>query len=91
MEDQRAKRSKQLKRHVEYFRVGDMHHVCNYDCGKLVVNGAFFGVDTEGHEYSGVLGFSSVPAQVVMIHTNTDSIGKSTVKEFIQIQVAEGY
>lgn len=91
MEDQRAKRSNQLKRHVEYFRVGDMHHVCNYDCGKLVVNGAFFGVDTEGVEYSGILGYSSVPAQVVMVHKDTDSVGRNTVSKFIQIQVADGY
>lgn len=87
MEDQRGKRSKQLKQHVEYFRVGDMHHVCNYDCGRLVVNGAFFGVDTEGHEYSGVLGFSSIPAQVVMFHVDNNSIGKTTVDSFISIQV----
>lgn len=91
MEDQRSKRSNQLKRHVEYFRVGDMHHVCNYDCGKLVVNGAFFGSDTEGVEYSGILGYNSVPAQVVMVHKDTDSVGRNTVDQFIQIQVADGY
>ncbi len=91
LEDQRNKRSNQLKRHVEYFRCGDMHHVCNYDNGSLVVNGAFFGVDTEGQEYSGIMGFSSIPAQVTMVHTKERSLGRNTVKETHTIQVADGY
>jgi hypothetical protein len=89
--DQLGKRSSQIKRHVEYFRCGDMHHVCAYDNAKLVVNGAFFGADDEGVEYSGILGFNAIPAQVVMFHTDEKSIGKNTVSEFITIQVAEGY
>jgi hypothetical protein len=89
--DQLAKRSNQIKRHVEYFRCGDMHHVCAYDNAKLVVNGAFFGADDEGVEYSGILGFNAIPAQVVMFHTDEKSIGKNTVSEFITVQVAEGY
>jgi len=91
LEDERARRSNQLKRYVEYYRCGDMHHVCNYDNGKLVVNGAFFGADTEGQEYSGVLGFSSIPAQVMMLHVDDKSIGRNTVKETYVIQVADGY
>ena len=91
LEDQRNKRSNQLKRHIEYFRCGDMHHLCNFDNGRLVVNGAFFGVDTEGVEYSGILGFSSVPAQLMMIHTDDSSLGRNTVKETHVIQVADGY
>lgn len=91
LEDQRNKRANQMKRHVEYFRCGDMHHVCNYDNGKLVVNGAFFGVDTAGEEYSGILGFSSIPAQVIMVHEDDKSVGRNTVKETIVVQVADGY
>ena len=89
--DQKSKRGQQIKRHVDYMRVGDMHHVCDYNNGQEVVNGAFFGVDTEGLEYSGILGFSSVPAQKMMIHTNEDSIGRNTIKRNINIQVADGY
>lgn len=88
MSDQMKKRGQQIKKHVEYFRIGDMHHVCSYDCHKMVLNGAFFGVDTAATEYSGVLGFSSVPAQVVMWHEPEDNIGKSSVKEFHTIQLA---
>lgn len=89
--DQKAKRSQQIKRHVEYFRCGDMHHVCDYNNGQEVVNGAFFGVDFEGVEYSGILGFNSIPAQKMMVHTREDSIGRNTIKRNINIQVADGY
>lgn len=91
MEDQMKKRGQQMKRHVEYFRCGDMHHLCSYDCHKLVLNGAFFGTDTDGVEYSGIIGFNSVPAQAMMFHTPEKSLGRNTVKEFITIQVADGY
>lgn len=89
--DQKSKRGRQIKRHVEYFRCGDMHHVCDYNNGQEVVNGAFFGVDNEGVEYSGILGFNSVPAQKMMVHTREDSIGRNTIKRNINIQVADGY
>lgn len=91
MEDQMKKRGRQIKKHVEYFRCGDMHHSCSYDNHKMVLNGAFFGTDTEGLEYSGVLGFNSIPSQIVMFHEEERSIGKNTVKEYVAIQVAEGY
>ena len=91
MEDQMKKRGRQIKKHVEYFRCGDMHHSCSYDNHKMVLNGAFFGTDTEGLEYSGVLGFNSIPSQIVMFHENERSIGKNTVKDYIAIQVAEDY
>lgn len=89
--DQKAKRSQQIKRHVEYFRCGDMHHVCDYNNGQEVVNGAFFGVDFEGVEYSGILGFNSIPAQKMMVHTREDSIGRNTIKRNVNLQVADGY
>lgn len=89
--DQKGKRGRQIKRHVEYFRCGDMHHVCDYNNGQEVVNGALFGVDNEGVEYSGILGFNSIPAQKMMVHTKEDSIGRNTIKRNINIQVADGY
>ena len=91
LEAQRAKRANQLKRHLEYFRIGDKHHVCNYDNGSLVVNGAFFGVDNTGEEYSGILGFNSIPAQVMFVHKEDRSLGRNTIKETIVVQVADGY
>ena len=89
MRDQMTKRGQQIKKHVEYFRCGDMHHVCAYDASKLVLNGALFGVDSTGSEYSGVLGFSSIPAQVIMFHQEEPSIGKSQVKETYIVQLAQ--
>lgn len=91
MEDQMKKRGQQMKRHVEYFRCGDMHHSCIYDCGKMVLNGAFFGADTTGVEYSGILGFNSIPSQTLLVHKQERSLGRNTVKEIINIQVADGY
>ncbi len=88
MSDQMKKRGQQIKKHVEYFRIGDMHHVCAYDCNKMVLNGAFFGVDNQATEYSGVLGFNAVPAQVVMWHQQPETIGHSSVKELHTIQLA---
>jgi len=88
MNDQMKKRGQQIKKHVEYYRQGDKHNVQMYDCGKIVLNGAFFGNDVNATEYSGVLGFSAIPAQVVMIHTPEEKIGRNTVKEFHAIQLA---
>ena len=89
MRDQMTKRGQQIKKHVEYFRSADKHHVCAYDASKLVLNGALFGVDSTGSEYSGVLGFSSIPAQVIMWHQEEPSIGKSQVKETHIVQLAQ--
>ncbi|QHZ59814.1 metallo-dependent phosphatase [Alteromonas phage vB_AmeM_PT11-V22] len=88
MTDQMKKRGQQIKKHVEYFRCGDMHHTCSYDSHRLVLNGAFFGVDEGGTEYSGIIGFSSVPSQVVMLHTPEERIGRNTIKDFHVIQLA---
>jgi hypothetical protein len=81
-------RGNQMRVHGDYFRCGDMHHTCSFDNGRLVMNGAFFGTDTQGVEYSGILGFSAIPAQVMMIHTESNSVGRNTVTETINIQVA---
>lgn len=88
MNDQMKKRGQQIKKHVEFYRQGDKHNVQMYDCGKIVLNGAFFGNDTEATEYSGVLGFSAIPAQVVVVHSPDEKVGRNTVKEFHTIQLA---
>jgi hypothetical protein len=88
MNDQMKKRGQQIKKHVEFYRQGDKHNVQMFDCGKIVLNGAFFGNDSNATEYSGVLGFSAVPAQVVMIHSPEEKVGRNTVKEFHTIQLA---
>lgn len=68
MRAHKSKRSEQLANHLTYFRMGDKHTVTSFNSGQYVVNGAFFGTDNHGAEYSGILGFCSVPAQWVGYH-----------------------
>lgn len=85
------KRSTNLRKFVSRLIIGDMHHECNYDNGRMQVNGAFFGVAFEGIEYSGIAGFHSVPVQLVNIHEPTTGIGQNTCVETKVIQIAKGY
>ena len=87
MVDQMRKRGSQLQLHPTYWRQGDKHHHTCFGQGEQVLNGAFFGTDQEGIEYSGILGFSGIPSQTIMFHTKEESIGKGTVKDLINIQV----
>lgn len=87
MIDQMRKRGAQLQVHPTYWRQGDKHHHTCFGQGEQVLNGAFFGVDYEAIEYSGIMGFNSIPSQTIMFHTDEKSIGKGTVKEIINIQV----
>lgn len=87
----RNKRATNLQRFVHRLVVGDMHHYCNYDNGNLQVNGAFFGVAFDAIEYSGIMGFHAVPAQIVNIHEPVSGVGQNTVVETKVIQVAKGY
>lgn len=87
MIDQMRKRGAQLKVHPTYWRQGDRHHHITYGQGEQILNGAFFGIDTEGLEYSGILGFTSVPSQTLVWHTDEKSEGKGTVKDIVNIQV----
>ena len=93
MIDHKKKRMDNIKEYLHGYRCGDMHHVCLYDSSNLVVNGSFFGIEREGAEYSGILGFNAVPAQVVMIHKplSGNSLGQTTVVDTKIIQVAKSY
>lgn len=64
----KAKRTEQLKEYITYFRMGDKHTVTTFNAGQYVVNGAFFGTDNEGAEYSSMAGYSSVAAQWLGFH-----------------------
>ncbi len=87
MQDQMAKRGNQLRKHPTYWRQGDKHHTIQFQNSHLCCNGAFFGIEDEGIEYSGILGFNSDPTQTIMFHVNDDRRGKSNIKETINIQV----
>lgn len=68
MKAHKIKRAEQEAKHITYFRMGDKHTVTSFNAGQLVVNGAFFGATKGGTEYSGIAGFSSVPAQWMGFH-----------------------
>lgn len=87
MVDQMRKRGSQMQLHPTYWRQGDKHHHTCFGQGEQVLNGAFFGTDQEGIEYSGILGFSGIPSQTIMFHTEEDSVGCATVKDIVNIQV----
>lgn len=87
----RNKRATNLQKFVHRLVVGDMHHVCSYDNGNLQVNGAPFGVAFDAIEYSGIMGFHSIPAQIVNIHAPTTGVGQNTIIETKVIQIAKGY
>ena len=87
----RNKRATNLQKYVHRVVIGDMHHYCNYDNGNLQVNGAAFGVAFDVIEYSGIMGFHAVPAQIVNIHEPVSGIGQNTILETKVIQVAKGY
>ncbi|ATN93535.1 metallo-dependent phosphatase [Pseudoalteromonas phage J2-1_QLiu-2017] len=90
MVDQMRKRGAQIQQHPTFWRQGDKHHHITYGQGEQVLNGAFFGVDSEGLEYSGILGFSSVPSQTIMFHTDKNKqVGLSSVDEVINIQLVK--
>lgn len=59
-------RSRQIKDNITFFRMGDKHSVTFFNNGQYIVNGAYFGKDEKGIEYSGILGYHTPPAQVLV-------------------------
>ncbi len=87
MVDQMRKRGAQMKVHPTYWRQADKHHYICYGNGEQICNAAWFGVDSEALEWSGMLGFSSIPCQTLVWHTDEQSAGNNTVKDIVNIQV----
>jgi hypothetical protein len=89
MQDQLAKRGNQLQIWPSYWRQGDKHHTIQFQNSHLCCNGAFFGMEDEGIEYSGILGFNSDPTQTIMFHVDDKRKGRSNIKETINIQLSQ--
>ena len=87
MTDQMLKRGRQLKIHPTYWRQGDKHHHNCFGQGELILNAALFGIEQEGIEYSGILGFNSVPSQTLVVHVEDNRLGRGNVKEVFNVQV----
>lgn len=63
-------RSRQEKKYITYFRMGDKHNISRFNEDQLVVNGAYFGESEgdQGHDYSSAMGYSAKAGQVVFFH-----------------------
>jgi hypothetical protein len=66
--------------------MGDKHNVTSFNSGQYVVNGAFFGSDHHGTEFSSIAGFSSIPAQWMGFHTPRDD-SRFTLYDTFTIQL----
>lgn len=88
MKAHKIKRSEQAGEYITYFRMGDKHNVCMFNSGQYVVNGAFFGSEGTGIEYSSIAGYSSIPAQWMGFHAHRDKDdGRFTLYDHFIIQL----
>lgn len=83
MKAHKIKRAEQEREHITYFRMGDKHTVTTFNAGQMVVNGAFFGAKAGGTEYSGIAGYSSVPAQWMGFHVARNDNRLSLYDQFV--------
>ena len=82
-------RGEQKGEYITYFRMGDKHNVSQFNSGQYVVNGAFFGSEGTGIEFSSIAGFSSVAAQWMGFHCPRKSgDGRFTLYDQFVIQLA---
>lgn len=88
LEKRRDQRAQQLGKHVSMFRMGDKHNICRFNNDRLIVNGAFFGSDNIGGEYSSILGYQNEPSQLVLFHVpRAGNDPRSTVFDTFTIQL----
>ena len=80
-------RTKQLHTYIDLYRMGDKHHICRFNNDKLVVNGAFFGDDRTGSEYSGICGYDGNIAQLIMFHVERKDKYRTSLFDTLAIQL----
>ena len=80
-------RTKQVKKYITMFRMGDKHNICRFNNDTLVVNGAFFGDDRRGVEYSGIVGYDGWPAQLALFHVERKDDKRLSVFDTLAIQL----
>ena len=80
-------RTKQLQRYISFYRMGDKHHICRFNNDQLVVNGAFFGDDRRGVEYSGICGYDGNIAQLVLFHVPRKDEYRTPIFDTLAIQL----
>lgn len=88
MEKRRDQRAQQLGKHISMYRQGDKHNICRFNNDRLITNGAFFGSDSIGGEYSSILGYQNEPSQLILFHVpRAPNDPRSTVFDTFTIQL----
>lgn len=87
MAKRRHQRSSQIRQYITFFRMGDKHNVCVFNNYTDVVNGAFFGDDRTGSEYSGIVGYDGYPAQLMFFHVPRKDNYRHSMFDTVSIQL----
>jgi len=82
-----ADRTKQVKEFITLFRMGDKHNICRFNNDTMVVNGAFFGDDREGSEFSGICGYDGYPAQIMFAYVPREDDRRLPIFDSLAIQL----
>lgn len=82
-----AKRINQTKQYVHLFRMGDKHNICRFNNDRFVVNGAFFGDDRIGSDFSGIKGYDGEPAQIMFAYVARTDDRRTPIFDSLAIQL----
>ncbi len=82
-----AKRINQVKDYIHLYRMGDKHNICRFNNDRFVVNGAFFGDDRIGSDFSGIKGYDGEPAQVMFAYVERDNNRRTPIFDSLVIQL----
>ncbi len=82
-----ANRINQGKEYIHLFRMGDKHNICRFNNDRFTVNGAFFGDDRIGSDYSGISGYDGEPAQIMFAYVNRTDNRRTPIFDSLVIQL----
>lgn len=82
-----AKRINQTKQYIHLFRMGDKHNICRFNNDRFTVNGAFFGDDRIGSDFSGIKGYDGEPAQIMFAYVQRDTDRRTPIFDSLVIQL----
>lgn len=82
-----ANRINQGKEYIHLFRMGDKHNICRFNNDRFTVNGAFFGDDRIGSDYSGISGYDGEPAQIMFAYVRRADDRRTPIFDSLVIQL----
>ena len=82
-----AKRINQTKEYIHLFRMGDKHNICRFNNDRFTVNGAFFGDDRIGSDFSGIKGYDGEPAQIMFAYVQRADDRRTPIFDSLVIQL----